>query len=113
MPLSAPVPCSPFPGARTSTLSSTFWRAGAGAGEERRPLHSGQLAVFGPGEAISVAADEKQESRSPALDVVVLGGLPIRQRVAWNGPFVMNTRSEFLQAFDAFQAGRFGLIPAA
>ncbi|TFE54544.1 pirin family protein [Streptomyces sp. ICN441] len=88
--------------------------AGRGsAGEERRPLQSGRLARFGPGDAISVAADEEQESRSPALDVVVLGGLPIRQRVAWNGPFVMNTRSELLQAFHDFQAGRLGRIPAA
>jgi redox-sensitive bicupin YhaK (pirin superfamily) len=88
--------------------------AGRGsAGAERRPLHSGQLAVFGPGDVLSVAADEQQESRSPALDVVVLGGLPIRQPVAWNGPFVMNTRSELLQAFDDFRTGRLGRIPAA
>ncbi|MBC2901591.1 pirin family protein [Streptomyces cupreus] len=88
--------------------------AGRGSvGEERRPVHSGRLAVFGPGDAISVAADEKQESRSPGLDVVILGGLPIRQPVAWNGPFVMNTRSELMQAFDDFQSGRFGRIPAA
>nr|WP_307665688.1 pirin family protein [Streptomyces sp. V1I1] len=87
--------------------------AGRGSvGEERRPVHSGQLAVFGPGDVIGVAADEKQESRSPGLDVVILGGLPIRQPVAWNGPFVMNTRSELMQAFDDFQSGRFGRIPA-
>ncbi|MGW0702608.1 pirin family protein [Streptomyces sp. NPDC002867] len=88
--------------------------AGRGAvGEDARPVRSGQLAVFGAGDALSVQADEKQESRSPALDVVVLGGLPIREPVAWNGPFVMNTRSELLQAFDDFQAGRLGRIPAA
>ncbi|MFI2367368.1 pirin family protein [Streptomyces sp. NPDC018833] len=88
--------------------------AGRGSvGEEGRPLHSGQLAVFGPGDVLTIQADDKQEGRSPALDVVVLGGLPIRQPVAWNGPFVMNTRSEVMQAFDDFQAGRLGRIPAA
>lgn len=44
--------------------------------------------------------------------MLVLGGQPIRQRVAWMGPFVMNTRAEVVQAFEDFQAGRLGSIPA-
>ena len=53
-----------------------------------------------------------QESRSPNLDVLILGGRPIREPVAWMGPFVMNTRDEVLQAFADYQAGRLGSIPA-
>ncbi len=52
------------------------------------------------------------ESRSPNLDVLLLGGRPIREPVAWMGPFVMNTREEVLQAFADYKAGRLGSIPA-
>jgi redox-sensitive bicupin YhaK (pirin superfamily) len=85
---------------------------GPRVGADRRPLHTGQLAVFGPGDVITLAGADHQESRYPALDVVILGGTPIREPVAWGGPFVMNTRAEVLQAFEDFQAGRFGQIPA-
>ncbi|HMG41615.1 MAG TPA: pirin family protein [Acidimicrobiales bacterium] len=87
--------------------------SGAGTvGAEQRPVQSGQLAVFGPGDAITVAAAANPpESRTPDLDVVFLGGTPIREPVAHYGPFVMNTRAELQQAFDDFQAGRMGQIP--
>jgi redox-sensitive bicupin YhaK (pirin superfamily) len=72
----------------------------------------GQLAVFGPGDVITVRAATGQESRSPNLDILVLGGQPIREPVAWYGPFVMNTRDEIAQAVADYQAGRLGTIPA-
>jgi len=43
--------------------------------------------------------------------VVVVGGRPIREPLAWAGPFVMNTKAEVLAAYEDFQKGRFGLIP--
>jgi quercetin 2,3-dioxygenase len=87
--------------------------AGDGSvGIERRPVHTGQLAVFGPGDALTIAADTLQESRYPNLEVIVLGGRPIGEPVAWMGPFVMNTREEVVQAYEDYQAGRLGSIPA-
>ncbi len=82
-------------------------------GAERRPVRLGQLAVYGAGDAITMTANTAQESRSPNLDVLILGGRPIREPVAAYGPFVMNTRAELMQAFEDYQAGRLGSIPAA
>jgi redox-sensitive bicupin YhaK (pirin superfamily) len=81
-------------------------------GSEGRPVGRGQLAMLGPGDALTISAARHQESRSPTLDVLVLGGRPIREPVAWLGPFVMNTREEVLQAVADYQAGRLGSIPA-
>ncbi len=80
-------------------------------GSERAPAQMGNLAVYGPGDTITVQASTEQETRSPQLDVLVLGGLPIREPVAWAGPFVMNTRDELVQAYEDYQAGRLGEIP--
>ena len=85
----------------------------ASFGLEERPVQSGQLVVFGDGDAITITAEDSQESRSPMVDVLLLGGLPIREPVAWYGPFVMNNRAELVQAFEDFQAGRLGRIPHA
>jgi redox-sensitive bicupin YhaK (pirin superfamily) len=81
-------------------------------GAERRPIQGGQTAVLGPGDVISLAADQAQTSKSPTLELIILGGQPIREPVAWGGPFVMNTRAEVIKAFEDFQRGAMGQIPA-
>ena len=71
------LPWSPDHNALLYTLS------GRGTvGVEAQPISSGQLAVFGAGHALTITADGSQQSRSPALDVLVLGGRPIREEVA-------------------------------
>ena len=107
------------PGARLSIPwradynALAYVMAGFGTvGVAASPVRTGQLAVFGPGSALTVAAAPVQESRNPKLDVLLLGGRPIREPVAWMGPFVMNTREEVIQAVADYQAGRLGSIPA-
>jgi redox-sensitive bicupin YhaK (pirin superfamily) len=81
-------------------------------GTDAQPVHTGQAVLFGNGDFVTVAASEKQESRSPKLDMILLGGQPIREPLAWAGPFVMNTKAEVVQAYEDFQRGSFGHIPA-
>jgi redox-sensitive bicupin YhaK (pirin superfamily) len=88
--------------------------SGAGTvGAERRPVRSGQLAVLRAGDTIRVAGNRRQDSNTPALDVYVMGGRPIREPVAHYGPFVMNTKAQLIKAFEDYQSGRLGVAPAA
>jgi redox-sensitive bicupin YhaK (pirin superfamily) len=100
-------------GARLATPWPTHYNAlvyvlsGRGTvGAEQRPLAEGQLAMFGPGDGLVVQAAEPWE-------ILLLGGASINEPVARYGPFVMNTRAEIIQAYEDFQAGRLGQIPAA
>jgi hypothetical protein len=100
----------PWPGEFNALVYVLSGRGTVGA--DGRPIRTGQLAVHGSGDAIVLRADSSQESRHPALDVLVLGGRPIGEPVYAYGPFVMNTRAEIVQAFEDYEAGRLGTVPA-
>jgi hypothetical protein len=101
------VPWSPDYNALAYVLSGNGTVGAAG-----RPVRTGQLTVFGEGDHLTLTADASQDSHTPNLEVLLLGGRPIREPVAQYGPFVMNTRAELAQAVDDFQAGKMGHIPA-
>jgi quercetin 2,3-dioxygenase len=81
-------------------------------GPEAGAIRTGQLAVLGDGDALTVTAADASQEGTAAMEVLLLGGQPIRESIAWAGPFVMNTEAEVRQAFEDFQAGRLGTIPA-
>jgi hypothetical protein len=82
------------------------------AGTDDRPIADHDLVVFGPGDSIELRAADRQPGPSPTLEVLLLGGLPIREPIAHYGPFVMNTREQIIEAIDDFQQGRMGVVPA-
>lgn len=95
----------PWP-ARFNALAYAL--AGSGTvGETKASLQLGQLATFGAGDTVVLDAGPGEP-----LEVLLLGGQPLREPVAAYGPFVMNTRAELQQAFDDYQHGRLGTIPA-
>jgi quercetin 2,3-dioxygenase len=77
-------------------------------GPDGQQLRSGQVASFGAGDVLIVDADSDADE---PLEVLLLGGKPIREPVFSYGPFVMNTKSEIIEAIDDFNAGKMGSIP--
>jgi redox-sensitive bicupin YhaK (pirin superfamily) len=61
----------------------------------------GELAVFGNGERVELAAGPE------GARLVLIAGRPLNEPVAKYGPFVMNTNDEIRQAVADYQSGRF------
>jgi redox-sensitive bicupin YhaK (pirin superfamily) len=59
------------------------------------------LAELGAGDTLRLAAIDGPAS------ALVIAGQPLREPIAWYGPFVMNNEAELVQAVEDYQAGRF------
>ncbi|MEM8602784.1 MAG: pirin family protein [Cyanobacteria bacterium P01_H01_bin.121] len=64
-------------------------------------LSAGNLAVLGAGDRVQIQA-VGQTSK-----LLLLAGKPLNEPVVQQGPFVMNTQAEIVQAIQDYQAGRF------
>ena len=68
----------------------------------------GELIRFrGDGDTVTLTAPNDVVG---ATDVLLLAGQPLREPLARYGPFVMNTRSQIIEAVEDFQNGRMGTI---
>ena len=75
-----------------------FGATGSGVGT---PIGSGRLATLSDGDRVAVTAT------STKVRFLLLAAKPIGEPVARYGPFVMNTRTEIMQAVEDFQSGAF------
>jgi len=84
---------------------------GAGLfGAEGERAADGQMVLFAPdGDEVRI---ENPANAKAALEVLLIGGVPLNEPVARYGPFVMNTEAEILQAIEDYQQGRMGTINA-
>jgi hypothetical protein len=79
-----------------------------GADHER--AGDGQMVLFAQdGDEVRI---ENPADAGAALDVLLIGGLPLHEPIARYGPFVMNTKAEIYQAIEDYQEGRMGAIVA-
>jgi redox-sensitive bicupin YhaK (pirin superfamily) len=73
-------------------------------GPDGEGVSRGQMAVFGPGDSLSV------QGADTAGRFLLLAGEPLGEPVSRYGPFVMNTHDELVAAVEDFQAGKMGVI---
>nr|WP_236873346.1 pirin family protein [Burkholderia sp. PAMC 26561] len=74
-------------------------------GSGKQPIKARQMIVFADdGETVSFTAGDEP------LELLLLGGVPLKEPVVRYGPFVMNTEDEIRQAVVDYQAGRMGAI---
>ena len=99
------------PGARvvqpvpTDFTAMAYVVRGSGTAGASTALKRGQLAVFETdGDTVTL------EAGTEPLEVLLIGGQPLKEPVARYGPFVMNTKAEVLQAFEDYRAGKMGHI---
>ena len=63
--------------------------------------------VEAPGLILLGAGDAVRATAEADARFLLIAGRPLKEPVAWGGPFVMNSREEVMAAYDDFRAGRF------
>jgi quercetin 2,3-dioxygenase len=74
-------------------------------GPQSQPVRAQQMVIFrDDSDAIFLAAGDEP------VELLLIGGVPLKEPVVRYGPFVMNTEDEIRQAVVDYQAGRMGTI---
>jgi quercetin 2,3-dioxygenase len=82
--------------------AAVFVLDGRVAVDEARQAGEAELVVYRP-QGSHIHVDAREESR-----LLIMGGEPIHEPIARYGPFVMNTKSELIEAVQDYQAGKLG-----
>jgi redox-sensitive bicupin YhaK (pirin superfamily) len=69
-------------------------------------VERGNLVVF-DNDGEDVYVQSTSASKEP-FELLLIGGLPLREPIARYGPFVMNTQQEIIQAIEDYRNGRLG-----
>ena len=60
---------------------------------------------MGPGTTFKIMACSNKD-----IHVLLIAGVPLKEPVAWRGPFVMNTWEQIEEAFSDYYSGKLGKI---
>lgn len=77
-------------------------------GAEGERAGDGQMVMFAS-DGDEVRIENPADSKA-ALEILLIGGVPLNEPIARYGPFVMNTEAEIHQAFEDYRRGRMGAI---
>jgi redox-sensitive bicupin YhaK (pirin superfamily) len=84
--------------------------------ENQKTAKTRQMVIFdNDGEEVVISTPTADDSTSAttnksALDILLIGGVPLDEPVSRYGPFVMNTKEEILQAIEDYRNGQMGEI---
>jgi quercetin 2,3-dioxygenase len=89
-----------------------------GAAEQQKIAKAGQMVIFdNTGKEVSISTPAEDDStdanttnKLAALDILLIGGVPLNEPVARYGPFVMNTKEEILRTIEDYRNGQMGEI---
>ena len=80
-------------------------------GADKKVLTSHTNLQLVPDKGVVLRNPEHGTVKDAGIELLLLQGRPIDEPVVQHGPFVMNTRAEIMDAFQDYQAGKFGRWP--
>lgn len=84
-------------------------------GSDNQVALKGQMVLFkNDGDQVQIreastrsADNDDNDDKRAVLDVLLIGGVPLKEPIARYGPFVMNTQDEIYQAIEDYRSARY------